>query len=164
MGTPEVPFDEDIADDILGCLAAGMPLTKWHKSRFGIVSLMTVYRWLRINPDFAEAYARAREDQADTYAEQVVGIADDLYDTGKTVFDARVAEARINSRKWAAENLKPRTYGKRVDVTSLNDHTLSKTPDEARAIRAAAILKIVQDRTALTSEDAEIVRASPLFD
>lgn len=167
------PFDPDLADEICAALAEGISLSKWVRARRdtdGAIAMKTIYQWLRTEPEFAENYARAREDQADTYAEEVVELADEMVGKAKNATDCRIAEQRIKSRQWAAENLKPKTYGKRVDVTTNNDHTVGKTPDEERALRAAAILKRVEQRRnparALieASEVDKIVQASSLFD
>lgn len=68
-----------------------------------------VLGWLRSNQDFASQYARAREDQADHYAEQVVDIAD-----AATIKGEKVARLRVDARKWAAGKLAPKKYGDRV--------------------------------------------------
>lgn len=58
---------------------------------------------------FAAQYARAREQQAETYAEEIVEIAD-------TEKDAAIARNRIDARKWTASKLRPKLYGDRVEV------------------------------------------------
>lgn len=69
----------------------------------------TIYRWLAEDPDFVERYTRAREQQADLYAEEIVNIAD-------TEADPNKARVRIDARKWVAAKLKAKVYGDRLQV------------------------------------------------
>lgn len=85
----------------------------------------TVRRWLREKEDFRGQYARAREDQADVYAEDVVVIAD-------TEPDPQVARVRIDARKWAAGKLAPKKYGDRI----INEHEGSVTLKHEDALAA----------------------------
>lgn len=67
-------------------------------------------------------YARAREDQADTLADEIVEIADDgtndtyLNSDGIALTNQDViarSKLRVDARKWIAAKLKPRKYGDR---------------------------------------------------
>ncbi|MBI9081885.1 MAG: hypothetical protein JEY79_19365 [Pseudodesulfovibrio sp.] len=75
-------------------------------------SRSTIYEWISRNAQASDMYARAREEQADYMADQIVRIADEEYDPQK-------ARVRIDARKWVAAKLKPRRYGDKVqaDVT-----------------------------------------------
>jgi hypothetical protein len=75
---------------------------------------------------FAEQYARAREEQADGYADEIVAIADEppqlvTKDDGEDVevsLDSAAIQRqrlRIDARKWVASKLKPKKYGDKVD-------------------------------------------------
>jgi len=79
------------------CLADDMPARS------------TVLKWLNDHVDFADQYARAREAQQDTYAEEIIHIAD-------TAKDANIARLQIDARKWHASKLAPKRYGDKVDV------------------------------------------------
>jgi len=68
-----------------------------------------VYERLAKDGDFADKYARAREAQADVYAQEIVDIAD----TSELSPDDR--RVKIDARKWAAGKLKPKKYGDRID-------------------------------------------------
>lgn len=74
------------------------------------VGLSSIYRWQIDHPEFREAYARAREDQADTLADQLVEISDNLEE------DANSRRVRVDARKWVASKLKPKTYGERQQI------------------------------------------------
>jgi hypothetical protein len=84
-------------------------------------------QWLRDKEDYSNQYARAKEDQADYLAEEILEIADDssgdtdYTETGKIVMNAEfVARSRlkVDARKWIAAKLKPKKYGDKVDVTT----------------------------------------------
>lgn len=68
----------------------------------------TVFDWLASNEEFSQQYARAREAQADCYADEIVSISD------KGSGDAQRDRLRVDARKWVASKLKPRKYGDRV--------------------------------------------------
>ena len=68
-----------------------------------------IYRWLATDGDFVERYTRAREQQADKLAEEIVDIADTEPDPNK-------ARIRVDARKWVAAKLKARVYGDRIQV------------------------------------------------
>lgn len=76
--------------------------------QFGI-SRDTLFRWLREHGEFSDQYARAREDQADTIADEVIEIAD-------TEDDPQKARVRVDARKWAAARMSPRKWGDRQQV------------------------------------------------
>ena len=67
----------------------------------------TVFRWLEQNVGFREQYARARELQADTFADEIVALADKAE-------DANLARIQIDARKWAAAKQRPSKYSERV--------------------------------------------------
>jgi hypothetical protein len=81
----------------------------------------TICRWLATIPDFAERYARAREDQAETLADEIVYIADNCTDPNK-------AKLQVDARKWVASKLKPKRYGERIDVNQQT--TVQAMPDD----------------------------------
>src|SRR5262245_11654904 len=78
-------------------------------------SYPTVMDWLKINADFAFMYHQARQDQADTLADEIISIADSVWDCTD---NARVNAARlaVDARKWVASKLKPKVYGDRVEA------------------------------------------------
>lgn len=90
----------------------------------------TVYEWLHDDAAFSDNYTRAREAQADYFADEISTIADTEPDPNK-------ARVRIDARKWAAGKLKPKVYGDKLDITGdLN----IKLPDEQVESRLAHLL------------------------
>lgn len=91
-------------------------------------SLSVVYKWLA-DPDkkeFVEMYTRAREDQADMMANNILKIADESqHDTivtekGEIPNNEWInrSRLRVDARKWLLAKLQPRKYGDKIDVTS----------------------------------------------
>lgn len=86
-------------------------------------AIATVYLWLGKHPEFMEQYTRAREDQADTLADEIIDIADDAtQDTIKVDGVERPnsewinrSRLRVDARKWVASKLKPKKYGDKTD-------------------------------------------------
>ncbi len=75
----------------------------------GVPHRDTIHQWLADDSAFSDKYVRAREDQADFYADEIIDIAD-------TEPDANKARVRIDARKWKASKLQPKKYGDKVDL------------------------------------------------
>ena len=74
----------------------------------------SVMSWMRDDPVAAEKYTRARQDQADWYADQVAIIAMQTPERGEHGVDSGdVAHRRlaVDSLKWLAAKRKPKVYG-----------------------------------------------------
>jgi hypothetical protein len=104
MGRPS-QFTPKIGADICERIAQGKSMVTVCKE-IGF-SYTSVQKWLRDYPDFATSYARAREDQADFHADEIVAIADEEEDPQR-------AKVRIDARKWVAAKMRPKKYGDRV--------------------------------------------------
>lgn len=121
MGRPS-DYSDTIATSICALLASGEPLTVICKAA-DFPSVSTVYRWLQANSTFRDMYVRAREDQADTLADQIVAIADEQAEVIKedgSAFDPDVQRdrLRVEARKWVAAKLKPKKYGEKLELGS----------------------------------------------
>ena len=101
----------------------------------GMPDKSTVFDWLRRHPEFADQYARAREDQADTYADEITAIADEtpettpVFDKEGNQIDVKLDSAyiswqknRIDARKWTAMKLKPKKYGDKITHAGDDDN------------------------------------------
>jgi hypothetical protein len=95
-------------------------------------SRSTVYRWFEQHLSFRDAYQRAREFQAEAWADEIIAIADDttLDTITKVTPQGREYQAidheniqrsklRVNTRQWLMARLHPAGYGDRVE----HDHT-----------------------------------------
>lgn len=130
-------FSDAIADAICGHLASGRPLVRICKDE-GMPHLSTVYRWMASNEQFREKYARARSDQADTLADEIIDIADDssndriVVDHGDGVVEQRTdqeaiqrSRLRVDARKWYASKIAPKKYGERIETAHTGDVRIS---------------------------------------
>jgi hypothetical protein len=135
IGRP-TKYDDNLASEICVRLSNGEPLRQICMDDT-MPAQSTVYLWLTRHPLFSEMYTRAREDQADTLADEIQAIADEMpMETtdkdGNTRFDSAYINwmrLRIDSRKWVAAKLKPRKYGDRVAVEGTEDGPAIKTED-----------------------------------
>lgn len=116
-------YTEELAQIICDKLANGASLRAICRED-GFPSIDSVNRWLRANQDFREQYARAREDQADGYFDEIIEIADKVAD-GVLLSDA--ARVQIDARKWVAGKLRPKKYGDKTTVETTATVTVSHT-------------------------------------
>ena len=108
-GRPSL-YTKALAADICQRLAEGNSLRKVCEAK-GMPSAETVRRWLLDDEDFCAQYVRAREVQADRFAEEILEIADDASDDwtvgeeGKKAVDhehIQRSRLRVDTRKWPA--------------------------------------------------------------
>ena len=116
-------YSDELIDTICLRLSNGEALTQIVKSD-SMPSHATVYTWLLERPEFLDKYTRAREEQADTNADQIIAIADEMPpeytdEKGRTSLDPTFLnwqKQRIEARKWTAMKLKPKKYGDKVGL------------------------------------------------
>lgn len=130
MGRPS-EYTPEKADIICARIAEGQSIRTICADE-EMPAIETFYRWIRTFPEFQEQYARAKEDQADAMAEEMLDIADDANNdwmerlnkddqsigwqiNGEHVQRSRL---RLDTRKWLASKLKPKKYGDSI----LNKH------------------------------------------
>lgn len=120
IGRPS-SYTKDKAAEICARLTDGESLKSICRDP-NMPDIKTVYLWMGQNESFLHQYARAREDQADTLADEIQDIADTK--PAQVVDDKGIARVdsghvnwmrlRIDSRKWVAAKLKPKKYGDRI--------------------------------------------------
>ena len=131
-----VEYTEEIAEEVCWRLAHGESLVSICSDDH-LPHCATIYRWLIRFPLFCEMYARAREDQADTNADEILAIADEMPpeytdEKGRTTLDQSYLmwqKQRIEARKWTSAKLKPRKYGDRVALEGVEGGAAIKTED-----------------------------------
>lgn len=134
-----------------------------------------LYRELHENPDFAARYARARDGLYQTWAEEILEIADD----GTTDYVAKIgrngheymavdqehiqrSRLRVDARRWLLSKLMPSQFGDRVDhqhsgeVTQRVDITELSEREKMRRLA----LFMLEDRQAVDGEASEVRPAS----
>jgi hypothetical protein len=151
-GRPSI-YSEDLVDTICTRLALGEGLAQICRDD-DMPSQAIVYRWLNIHPEFLEKYTRAREEQAETHADEIVAIADErpefmeIKDDKGNVVDLKLDSSfiawqknRIEARKWNAAKQRPKKYGDRVthggddDSPVVVEHNLNVFGDLLKAIK-----------------------------
>jgi hypothetical protein len=156
MGAPTT-FDKHMARLICLRIAEGESLREIVRTP-GMPDRSTVYDWLLRHPDFADQYTRAREEQADTLADEIIAIADEQPEI-IPVIDKRTGELiehkldgaflqwqknRIDARKWTAMKLKPKKYGERVALAGDAESPLKIEAEVQAETLLTAMLKNVE--------------------
>lgn len=122
-------YSLELANKICSRLAAGEPLTRICREP-DMPCYATVMDWLLgKHPEFTDMYTRARELQAEYWAEEIQEIADDGTNdfveretkNGKVVLadheHINRSRLRVDARKWTAARLLPRKYGDKLQHT-----------------------------------------------
>jgi len=149
-----------ISKKICNQLSMGMSLVEITKPS-NMPTRMTVYNWLQTpaHEDFLYRYTRARQEQADSNADEINYIADNealtplinkkgdiVYINKKPVMVATkesiaLAKLRIEARKWTSSKLKPKKYGnnykhevelKEKPINEMTDAELEKELEKER--------------------------------
>lgn len=122
-------YTQDKADYICQELVEGRSLRSICKEE-SMPCIATVFSWFRQKPEFLKQYEKAKEEQADSLAEEMLDIADDGTNdwmekrnaegevVGWTINGEHVQRSRLrlDARKWIASKLKPKKYGERLSV------------------------------------------------
>jgi len=121
MGGRPSKFTDTLAAEICRRLAEGESLRAICNDD-KMPGLTTVRKWLAAesNEEFRLQYARAREEQADFYADEMIEIAD-------TTDDPNKARLQIDARKWKASKLAPKKYGDKIAHTGHDDGPIEVT-------------------------------------
>ena len=140
VGAPTT-YNKHIASVICTRIAEGESLREIVKS-VGMPDRSAVYDWLLRHPEFADQYTRAREEQADTLADEIIAIADEspatveVRDKEGNVLDVKIDSGyvnyqrqRIDARKWTAMKLKPKKYGDKLALGGDADAPPIKTEE-----------------------------------
>jgi len=141
-------FSQEIADSICEQLATSSKSLRSICKEEGMPTVRTVLSWLAqgdkedATPElkgFLHQYARAREQQADFLAEEIIEISDDgtndlmTITKGDKEYNVENKEVtnrsrlRVDARKWIASKLKPKKYGDKLDVTTKGNEIPSAT-------------------------------------
>ncbi|MGX7703813.1 terminase small subunit-like protein [Methylobacterium sp. Gmos1] len=133
-------YTQELALAICERIASGATL-RVLDAEDGMPSMGTIMRWARENDDFQKQYARAMEQRAEFWAEELLEIADDgqndwmekLGRDGETIGWIVNGEAvarsklRAETRKWLMGKAAPKKYGDKVQLADPNDPTAPPT-------------------------------------
>lgn len=136
-------YAASVFDEMMELIATGAPVRQICLME-GMPSQAQFYKWLQDDTEKSEKYARAKELQADYFAEEIIDIADNstndwMIREGKEVVDQEAIQRdrlRIDTRKWLMGKCKPKKYGDKLDHTS-SDGTMSPKAADTDAIRNA---------------------------
>ena len=87
--------------------------------------LSTVWEWMDTDEEFSDKYARAKRQQCEFLAEEILEISDDssldvaFTEDGKPFVDKEHinrSRLRVDTRKWILSKLKPKKYGDKQQV------------------------------------------------
>ena len=151
--TSKSTYTVQVADIICLRLSEGESLQEIVKTE-GMPDRATVYRWLLEQPVFCDKYIRAREEQADTLADEIIGIADESPETVEVrdkhgaVIDVKIdsgyvayQKQRIEARKWTAMKLKPKKYGDKLELAGDPNNPLKMEVQVESDTYLSAIMK-----------------------
>lgn len=124
-------YSEVTTEEICRRLADGESLSSVCRDA-AMPAKITVLKWLEKHEEFASQYARARELQADHFADEILEIADDgTNDWMEREAKAKAGETttvpdqehiarsrlRVDARKWLMARMAPKKYGDKVDLS-----------------------------------------------
>jgi len=158
-GRPAYKWTEQVEEEILAGIVAGKAIRQVVlEGSETLPSVDTIYRRLATDKGFSERYTHAREMQQDTYAEEIVAIADGLHPlfVGKEADEKRLA---IETRKWIMGKLRPKKYNDKIiaEITGKDGAPLIPTKN----IDVATLTEEQRDAlrfaiTAIESRDGEV--------
>lgn len=125
-GRKRIEFDQTVADRICDMIIEGKSLRRICAMK-AMPTKKTVLRWLDESPGFQTQYARAREEQAEGYADELVELAKKANSE-----NAQAIRVRADIIKWACSKLKPKKYGDRLAIDA--DVKVEQTPGWARSL------------------------------
>ena len=152
LGRP-AKYTEELADIICSRLSNGESLAQICREE-SFPCPTTVYSWLFSTPTFMDRYTKAREEQADTNADQILKIADEeppsyTDEKGRTTLDMTYLawqKQRIDARKWTAMKLRPKKYGERLAHEGVEGGAPITTSDISTT-RLAEVIKNLELKT-----------------
>lgn len=119
---PASSFTQEKADIICDRIAKGESLRSICLDD-DMPSHTTILKWLRNIDVFASQYARAREDQAEFYLDEIIAISDESAQdkianedgTERTDNEAiQRSKLKVDTRKWVMSKLAPKKYGDKI--------------------------------------------------
>jgi len=139
---PSYSYTEEIAEEICERVACGESLANICRDEH-MPAQSEVWRWCEKDREgFRGRFARAREAQAEHWADQLVDLADSVAGSSDSALVA-ATKLQIDTRKWVASKLKPKRYGDRVEQIMTVD--AGAEPQDAMAVLQAIANDPAQD-------------------
>ncbi|MDO4250880.1 MAG: hypothetical protein Q4C68_05150 [Moraxella sp.] len=108
MGRPTI-FSKELISEFLYRISLGRSVASVCTDK-DMPHRSTIYEWLAKNADFADRYARASEQRADHYFDEMLDIADNA-----PTEEIQKAKLQIDTRKWVLARMNPSKYGDKQD-------------------------------------------------
>lgn len=137
LGGRPTSYSKELAEEICGEIAKGYSLRTICKDE-SMPCVATIFNWFRTQQGFLEQYEKAKQEQADALAEEMLDIADDgtndwMLRNNKDGSESLTlntehvqrSRLRVDTRKWIASKLKPKKYGEKVEVSGDKDNPIS---------------------------------------
>lgn len=122
VGRPS-DYTQEIADTICEQISQGKSLRSICREE-NMPSGVTIFSWLRTNPEFLSQYDRATSERTETQQEMILEIGDEAIvhaETSDPKASGAIVSAyklKADNLKWSMSKMKPKKYGDKVDVTS----------------------------------------------
>jgi len=139
-------YSDKLADAICEDIVLGLSIREI-AAKDNRPSEATIWRWVATNAEFQDRYTRAKEGQAERFAEELIEIADDgtndwmLRNQGEeTIVVAdhehiQRSRLRVDARKWLMSKMAPKKYGDKTQVEHSGTLTFEQMVAEAAAKR-----------------------------
>lgn len=111
-------YTQELADEICAYIAEGYTLRRLCAME-GMPGIRTFFTWLRVHEEFAQQYARAKEESCDALFEEMLAIAEETPDVvSKTHFKkcnaaVQAQRLRVDAIKWQLSKIKPKKYSEK---------------------------------------------------
>ena len=110
-GRPSI-YTPELATEILTQYSSGKSLRKICEQE-GMPDRVTLWRWRIENAEFASAFARAREANAETIEDEIEAIETKVLDDK---VNPQAANVVLSSMRWRARVLHPKRYSDKAEV------------------------------------------------
>src|SRR5262245_45318474 len=110
MTDKRTTYTRELVDLICERIALGETVLKIAGTE-GVPCRKTIYNWLTKHEEFREKMATARQYQADSHADEMYGLLDELKSNPK---DANAIRVQADILKWQAMVRAPRKYGELI--------------------------------------------------
>jgi hypothetical protein len=119
-----------VVDYICEEIAAGRGLVSICQDKTGpikVPDIKVVRRWLIQDAETFSAYTRARKEQAELYADQIIELGD-----AATPADCHVRRLQCDNRKWKAAKLDQKAWGDQAGGVTINNNVQVLVTEERR--------------------------------
>lgn len=124
---PHISSGLSLANSVAALPGQNKPSLSWFKTA------------IRTNPDLQAQYRQAQEERGDALAERILQISEEPIPVGLAGSEASAwvqrQRLRVDTLKWAAAHLKPKSWGDHVSVDVSVDQRISITAALAAAER-----------------------------